>query len=122
MTPHAINWFEIPATDMDRATRFYETVLDLQLKREVFGGLPHAVFPYEKDVISGAIVKGDHLTPGTSGPCIYLNAEGKLDEAVRRVEQAGGKLLLPRTPIGEQGFIAMFTDTEGNRVALHAMK
>jgi predicted enzyme related to lactoylglutathione lyase len=115
---NAISWFEIPVTDMDRAARFYEAMLAIQLKREVFGGNPHAIFAARPGV-AGALVKSPQLEPSAAGARVYLDARGELDACLARVAGAGGAVILPRTDIGEPGFIAIVRDTEGNAVGLH---
>lgn len=116
----AINWFELPVVDLSRATKFYETVLATKLKPEVFNGVPNAMFPNDNGV-GGALIKDPRRKPiGGDGALIYLNADGKLDACVGRIEAAGGKVLLPKTSIGDPGFIAILVDTEGNQVGLHA--
>ena len=86
---NAINWFEIPTRDMDRAVAFYERTLALTLKREIFGGMPHAVFPSQcpagGHAVAGAIVAdGPHLTPGTAGTVIYLDCKDGVAAALAR--------------------------------------
>lgn len=115
---NAINWFEIPASDFDRAVAFYSTILGSPLHAGDFMGTPHGFFGSEG--VNGAVIKRDDTQPGNDGPVIYLNADGMLDEVVARVEPAGGQVLMPVTSIGEQGAFAIFVDTEGNRVGLHA--
>lgn len=117
-TKNAVNWFELPVRDMERAQRFYETVLGAKLRAELFGGKPNAIFPYQ-DGVGGALVQDDHLKPTADGAVVYLSAGGRLDDCLERIEVAGGKVLLPKTDIGAPGFIAMMLDTEGNRVGLH---
>lgn len=114
---NAINWFEIPTTDMDRAVRFYETILDRSLKREIFGGLPMAIFVAEGT--GGALVHDPKRRPTADGALVYLDAQGDLDGCLARVARAGGSVALPKTDIGEQGFIAIVKDSEGNLVGLH---
>ena len=118
---HAINWFEIPARDMDRATRFWETVLARPLKREVFGGVPHAIFSNGDDKsVSGALVNDGKRQPWGQGTLVYLDAGRDLDGCIARVERAGSKVAVPKTDIGEHGAFAVVIDTEGNAVGLHA--
>ncbi len=117
---NALTWFEIPTLDLDRAVQFYETVLGVQLKREVFGGVPHAMFPAGQSDAGGALIQDGHRKPSGEGTLIYLDAGGKLDACVDRIRWAGGTLLMPKTDIGNPGFIAVFRDTEGNSVALHS--
>ncbi len=117
---HAINWFELPVHDLARAQRFYEAVLGTPLKSETFGGMPMAMFPSAGgDAVGGALVADERRTPG-GGTLVYLNANGILDQCQERIEAAGGKLLLPKTDIGEPGHILLLLDTEGNQVGLHA--
>ncbi len=123
---NAINWFEIPTRDMDRAVAFYERTLALTLKREIFGGMPHAVFPSQcpegGTSVAGAIVAdGPHLTPGTAGTVVYLACGDGVAAALARATAAGAKVVLPHMGIGENGFIAIVDDLDGNRVGLHAM-
>ncbi|MGQ0600742.1 MAG: VOC family protein [Anaerolineales bacterium] len=117
---NAVNWFEIPAQDFDRAVQFYSTVLNGPVRKELFGGEPNGIFPYSQPGVGGAIVKRAGFEPTTTGAIVYLDAAGDLDGAVARVQQAGGKVLMPKTHIGDPGSIALILDSEGNRVALHS--
>jgi uncharacterized protein len=121
---NAINWFEIPAADFERAVNFYNTVLGIDIRKGEFMGEPQGFFPGEEMAVRGAIVKSDRLTPSTSGTLIYLNAgtvEG-LEGALSRVEANGGTIMMLKTDIGEAGFIGILQDTEGNCVGLHALR
>jgi hypothetical protein len=113
-----INWFEIFVTDVKRAQGFYERMLDAPMKAETFNGEPHAIF--RMDGVSGALVERKGRGPSREGALVYLNCTGKLDGVLSRVEQAGGKVVMPKTDLGPPGFIAIVTDTEGNQVGLHA--
>jgi predicted enzyme related to lactoylglutathione lyase len=117
-TKNAINWFEIPVTDMARAVRFYETVLGTTLKREVFGGHDHSIFMAPEPGVAGALVKAPHLEPSAAGARVYLDTP-ELDTCIGRVAGAGGAVIMPKTDIGEPGWIAIVRDTEGNAVGLH---
>lgn len=121
---NSINWFEIPTRDMDKAVRFYEATFGLTLNKELFGGLPHAVFPVEKSEtsVTGAIVAAPHLVPASAGVVIYLNAPDGVKACLERAKAAGGKELQPHTSIGEMGWIAVIRDVDGNSIGLHAMK
>ncbi|MEP7189241.1 MAG: VOC family protein [Roseiflexaceae bacterium] len=116
---NAINFFEIPSIDFDRAVAFYRNILDVEFHHEVFMGTPTAMFPSSAAGAGGAVIHND-LKPSTDGPLIYLNANGQLREVVARVAQAGGSVLLPVTSIGDPGEIAIILDTEGNRIGLHS--
>jgi len=121
---NAINWFEIPAADFDRAVTFYSTVLATEIQKAEFMGEPQAFFPSDQTSVGGAIVKSDRLTPSMTGTLIYLNlgTVENLEQALARVESSGGKLLMPMTDIGDPGFIGAIQDSEGNSIGLHAPK
>jgi predicted enzyme related to lactoylglutathione lyase len=117
---NTLNWFEIPTTDLCRATAFYEQVLGTSLKREDFGGTPMSIFATRDPDMAGALVKDARRKPSSDGALVYLNVNGQLDAVVARIALAGGEILLPKMDIGEPGFIALFRDTEGNVVGLHS--
>lgn len=119
---NSINWFEIPTRDMDKAVAFYEQALGRTLRRENFGGLPHAVFPADEAAATGAIVAAPHLVPAAAGVVIYLDAPDGVKACLDRALGAGGKELQPHTSIGEFGWIAVVRDPDGNAVGLHSMK
>ena len=60
--------------------------------------------------------------PTNKGSLVYLNGGEDLSVPLSKVEAAGGKILLPKTALGPNGFMAHFTDTEGNKVGFHSMK
>jgi predicted enzyme related to lactoylglutathione lyase len=121
---NVINWFEIPANNFERACDFYSKVMGTELQKMPVGELPDlmAFFHHEGEgTVGGSIIKGEGYVPSAEGSVIYLNGGNDLADPLSRVEGAGGKILLPKTAIGENGFIAHFMDTEGNRVAFHSM-
>jgi predicted enzyme related to lactoylglutathione lyase len=123
MSNHAIHWFEIFVTDIDRAVRFYQTMLGVELKRNAEDGRPMAIFASAvEDAVGGALVRQPGREPTEKGVTIYLNANGKLDACIARVEGAGGHVVMGKTDIGAPGFIAMIRDTEGNLVGLHSLR
>jgi predicted enzyme related to lactoylglutathione lyase len=121
---NAINWFEIPAADFDRAVTFYNTVLETEIQKGEFMGELQAFFPSDHTSVGGAIVKSDRLTPAMTGTLIYLNlgTVEHLEQAMGRVEASGGKTLMPKMDIGDPGFISVIQDSEGNCIGLHAPK
>lgn len=118
---NAINWFEIPVNDMPRAINFYQNMLGVELKQETMDGIDMAIFPYDDKHVSGCLVKADFLQPGDRGSLVYLNVEGFMDQAIERATGKGSNLLFPKTSIGENGYIAHLSDSEGNKIALHSM-
>ena len=117
-----INWFELPVVDLERATRFYEQVFACKLKADAGPDLALRIFPSNPAGVGGALVKDPRNQPAANGSIVYLNAGGILDQCLARVTAAGGKVLMPKTDIGEPGQIAIMLDTEGNRVGLHSGK
>lgn len=122
MTQNAINWFEIPVEDLDRAVHFYQTMLATTLMRESMDGMDMAIFPYDEKSVSGCLTRGDSMQPSEQGSVVYLNAEGILDQAIERAQELGARVIMPKTGIGENGYIAQLSDSEGNRIALHSMQ
>ncbi len=118
----ALNWFEIPAIDIERAAKFYGTIFDVKMEvGEMNPGFLMAMLPAGEGGIGGAVVQGEGYVPSASGTVVWLNGGEDLDVVLNRVEGAGGKVLTPKVSIGEHGFAASFLDTEGNRVGLHSM-
>lgn len=117
---NAVTWFEIPVADFDRATHFYETVLDAKL-RPWPGDEPCSLFPIKEGGVSGCIVLRAQQKPSTEGTLVYLNADGKLDASLKRAEKLGANIFVPRTEIpGGMGYYACLQDSEGNHVGLHS--
>jgi predicted enzyme related to lactoylglutathione lyase len=120
----ALNWFEIPVRDLDRAQAFYEKLLATTLRREQMGPeTTLAVFEYAEPGVGGCLYFGGNgPKPSADGAIVYLNAEPSLDAAIARVEAAGGRVVLPKVQLpGDMGAFAHITDSEGNRVGLHAL-
>jgi predicted enzyme related to lactoylglutathione lyase len=122
---NAINWFEIPVTDFDRAKKFYEAIFDYQVPESTAGTKKMGFFMYDfkSGKIGGAICHGDEYTPSKNGSIVYLNGDPDLQIILGRVEQAGGKIIQHKIQVTpEVGCTAFFEDTEGNKVGLHSRK
>ena len=120
---NSLNWFEISVADIHRAKKFYETIFAIKMKDTEMKDMKMAFFPYEPSTgkANGGLVQGQYHKPSADGVKIYLNGNPDLSVALSKVEKAGGKITLPKTSIGEDmGYMALFTDTEGNSVALHS--
>lgn len=117
---NVLNWFEIPCTDLARGIHFYQRMLAIELQRSEFLGVPHGMFSNAEGTPVGALVQDPRSQPSLGGSVLYLDARGDLDGCIRRAQEAGGKVLLPKTSIGDQGFMAMIEDSEGNRIGLHS--
>ena len=118
-----ISWFEIPTVDLTRAAAFYEHIFSIELQQGPMGPSLLAVFPYDRETATGGcLIQGPNYCPSIDGTVIYLNAGDSLDETLSRVEDAGGKVLLPKTALPPgMGVFNHIADTEGNRIGLHAM-
>jgi predicted enzyme related to lactoylglutathione lyase len=116
----AINWFEIPANNFERAVEFYSKVLGAELQK-MGGPFEMAFFPCNDGGVGGCVTHGNGNKPSAEGALVYLNGGDDLGIQLNRVEPSGGKVIMAKTAIGENGFMAVFMDTEGNRVALHSM-
>lgn len=122
---HAITWFEIPAADFARATRFYETLLGITLKiDDSFSGCRMAIWPGDREeAVRGCVFEMKEARPHADGVRIYLDAGASLAPVLARAEASGGRIVMPPMQISEEiGHIALVADTEGNVVGLHAPK
>lgn len=117
------NWIEIPVADIDRAAKFYEKLLGVQLTDFVAGKTKMKLFP-EDEHISGALVYNpEYYFPGEQGPLVYLNMGDSMQKALDFIENSGGELLIDKRQISEEfGYMAVIKDSEGNRLALHSGK
>ena len=123
---NAISWFEIPAIDIHRAQKFYESIFDFQMIPMDLQQIQMRMFPTTDMMngVGGAVCTsgGFHIPSEDKGPLIYLNANPDVQIVLDRIEGAGGRILVPKTQISpEYGYMAVFIDTEGNRVALHSV-
>ena len=118
---NALNWFEIPVSDMDRALKFYNAIFGTEMSSmEPMPGFNMAMFPAE-DGVGGALLQGEGYVPSKEGAVVYLNGGEDLSTPLGKVEAAGGQVAVQKMGVGENGFIAYFIDTEGNKVGLHSM-
>ena len=117
----AINWFEIPVKDFNRAKTFYETILGTTMQPMEAMGMRSAFFPADlENGVGGCIIEGQGYEPTNKGSLVYLNGGTDLSIILSKVERAGGKIILLKTAIGPHGFMAHFEDSEGNKVGLHS--
>ncbi len=123
---HSINWFEIPVTDFDRAKTFYEGLYNAPIHDMPISGTTgkYGMLPadMENGGIGGGLIQEEGYEPSTKGALVYLNGGDDLSVPLSKVEALGGKIIMPKTSIGSNGFMATFIDTEGNKIALHSMK
>ena len=115
-----IVWCDIPVLELDRALKFYSAVLGQEVKKQEFPGMTIGVLPHHDGEVGACLFASEEEKPSETGTMIYLNANGRLDDAIAAVIPNGGKIVKPKHPIGPFGFRAMIIDSEGNRVALHS--
>ncbi len=124
MMKNAINWFEIPVKNFEKAKSFYEAIFkaEMQVVEMKDMGALMAFFPAdaENNGVGGSIISSPGHEPSQQGSLIYLNGGDDLSVPLARAEKAGAQVILPKTSIGEHGFVAQFIDPEGNRVAFHS--
>ncbi|CAN5768390.1 VOC family protein [soil metagenome] len=123
---HAISWFEIPATDLERAQKFYESIFDFIMIPMDMPNIRMRMFPTDdmQNSIGGAVVdsNGFHKPSASDGPLIYLNGNPDVQNILDKVVDAGGSIMVPKTEISpEYGYMAVLLDTEGNRIGLHSV-
>lgn len=121
---NSINWFEISVKDIKRAKKFYETIFGIKMQEMDMMGTQMAFFPFDptSGKANGGLCQSKMHKPSKSGVVIYLNANPDLKKALAKVEKAGGQITMPKTSLGENGFMAFFIDTEGNSIGLHSNK
>ncbi len=120
---NTVKWFEVPATDLKRAQKFYETVLEYKMKFQDNGYSQMVFFPYETEEQggAGAIVKSPDHNPGALGVVLQFEIED-VSKALSQTEKNGGKIIKAKTSAGQYGFVAWILDSEGNKIKIHSMK
>ncbi|MDX2220833.1 MAG: VOC family protein [Burkholderiales bacterium] len=114
-----LNWFEIPTQDFARALQFYRAVLGTEIKAQEMGGIRLGMIPLQKGQPGGALSSNPALKPGGDGTVVFLGVDADLSEYLVRIERAGGKVLVGKTPLGpNMGHFCLFMDSEGNRLGL----
>ena len=117
-----ITWFEIPALNFERAVNFYNNIYQFKMETNEMNGYSMAFFPAVSGV-GGAIICGEGSQPSDKGTLMYLNGGEDLNNVLNRVESSGGRVLLAKQQINkDNGFFALFIDSEGNKMALHSKK
>ncbi|NOT36024.1 MAG: VOC family protein [Saprospiraceae bacterium] len=120
-------WVEIYVEDMNRAQKFYETMLDIEMTPLPLPGggdeLQMMSFPWKEGEanISGALCATKSMQPGTGGTVVYFACDD-CELETSRVESAGGKVLKKKFQIGEYGYCSIVMDTEGNTIGLYSLK
>ena len=121
---NSLNWFEIPAKNILRSKKFYESIFSIEMPVHEMFNTKMAFFPMESNSgkVTGALAESKDHVPGKTGTMVYLNANPNMESVLEKVEKAGGNIVLSKTDIGENGFMAFIEDSEGNRVGIHSME
>ena len=115
-----VSWFEIPSIDFQQAVNFYSHIFGITMEQSISETVSMAYFPVNKGV-GGAVIAGSGSLPSTSGPLLYLNGGDDLNNVLNKVEEVGGRIIMPKTLINEEsGYFAVFIDSQGNKLALHS--
>jgi predicted enzyme related to lactoylglutathione lyase len=116
-----IVWVDIPVSNLDRAIHFYSAVIGEQVTREGGPGFAFGLLPHSGGDVGGCLyLPESDNAPSKVGPLVYLNAEGRLKQAIDAVTANGGQVIQAVHEIGPHGFRAIILDSEGNKIALHA--
>ena len=117
-----VSWFEIPATDFQQAVHFYNQIYGIEMEQNITDVNAMAFFPVTSG-IGGAVIAGPGSIPSDTGPLIYLNGGDDLNNVLNKIEEAGGRIVMPKTLISKDaGYFAIFIDSQGNKLALHSKK
>ena len=119
MTNNRAVWFDIPVADLDRAQKFYSGVLAINVAKEQFGEISFCVLEHAEGN-GGCLIERPEEVSGKSGILVYLNADGRLRDAVAKTTELGGSVIEDVHSIGPHGFRALVLDSEGNRIAIHS--
>lgn len=120
MTQNTFCWIDIPVIDLDRAIAFYSAILNEPVQKFSEHGFEFGLLPHIENNVSGCLCVMDGRKPSQDGPLVYLNAEGRLDQAIDAVRQQKGTILKDKEQIGPYGHRAVILDSEGNAVALYS--
>lgn len=116
-----VSIIEIPATDISRAIHFYKEILGVEIEKLEFQEMEMGLFPYQDQMVTGVIMKGEGYEPSAKGVTVYLNGGDNLQAILDKVEENSGEIIIPKTPhADESGFFAIFLDSEGNKIGLHS--
>ncbi|MBA3535617.1 MAG: VOC family protein [Tatlockia sp.] len=113
-------WIDIPVIDLDRAIAFYSAVIGDSIQKISEHGFEFGLLPHTENNVSGCLCVMEDRKPSQDGPLVYLNAEGRIDQAIKEVEKQGCKVLSAKQQIGPYGHRAIFLDSEGNAIALYS--
>ena len=106
------NWVEIPAEDLDRARMFYSQLFGWKIEElSLARRRDYSLIKIESEgAVSGGLIRREHPKQTTVN---YIDVTS-IDKYAARVENLGGKVLVPKTAVPGMGYFAVFEDTEDN--------
>lgn len=118
-----VTFIDIPSRDFGRAVDFYSQVFGYEIHAADVMGTQMGFFPSDWKNASAAIVYGPQYATSSEWVLVYLNALDKMDEILEKISTHWGQVLMPKTFVSDEvGYVAIFLDTEGNKLALHSAK
>jgi uncharacterized protein len=121
---HSVVPFEIPVDKLDRAKTFYSSVFnwgleDMPVQDGVYTfaittPVDENNMPKESGAINGGMyTRSDDL----KNPVITIGVPS-IDEFAKKIEAAGGTMIVPKSEVPDMGYYAYFKDSEGNIMGL----
>ena len=109
--------FEITADDVARAQKFYSELFGWKIEKFQESEMEYwSVITAEPGKgVNGGLFK--RQTPEQVGLLNYIDVES-IDDYSAKVEQLGGKIIMPKTPVPGMGWFVICLDTENNTFAI----
>nr|WP_299337540.1 VOC family protein [Allomuricauda sp.] len=119
---NAIQNFQIPVIDFERAHKFYSKILGYELQIMETPDYTLGIFEFDfQGGVGGSIIKSEGLVPSNKGTMVYLHVGEDLQPVANRVLAEGGKINIHKSQLGpNMGYFAIIEDTEGNQVGLYS--
>lgn len=120
---HAIQNFNIPVINFDRAHQFYSRLLGYELQRMEFNGIKLGIFNFDKKKggVGGALICDSSSKPSMEGTIVYLDTGNNLQENLDNMKMENMTIMVPKTALGpNMGFFSIIIDSEGNKVGLYS--
>ncbi|MCK4428654.1 MAG: VOC family protein [candidate division Zixibacteria bacterium] len=116
---HSICHIEIPTTDMEKATKFYEGLFGWKIKMEP--GSDYAFFDTGTEP-GGGIMKTDKVSQPTGMGLTFYVLVDSIEDTLSKAEKLGGKLVKEKTAVGDMGWFGLFSDLDGNVIGIWKSK
>jgi predicted enzyme related to lactoylglutathione lyase len=120
MSKHKVVHFEIPTSDFEKSKKFYEKIFGWKMSMwedQYMMANTTEVDKEQMPVEAGGINGGFYKRTGKEQPSFVVETDS-IDETLKEIGKAGGKTVRPKSPIGDMGFMAEFTDPDGNEISL----